>query len=158
MQTKVSGRRTAALAALTAALLVVIPTATAAADPPLKTQAIGIMNASYGEFMALKSSPSRNNRFDWASDGCSGPHTSPVDWLRPFYLMHDAPCQLHDFGYRNFGNGLRLERTESRREWIDGRFLSEMLRNCSDHWWYVGCETSARGFWGVVRLASDWGS
>jgi Prokaryotic phospholipase A2 len=146
------------LALLAFLLAFAIPAGTASADPPLKEQAIDIMSHSYGGFINAKNSPSRNNQFDWASDGCSGPHTNPVDLLQPFYVMHNAPCQLHDFGYRNFGNGLRLERTEERRAWIDGRFYAEMQRNCDEHWWYVGCGTAADAFYAAVRVANDWGS
>jgi hypothetical protein len=146
-------------AALAAAVLALaIPTGTAVADPacPTKCQAINIMNLTYGQFTSLRNSPTRPGAFDWSSDGCSGPHTNPIDWLKPFYAMHNAPCLQHDFGYRNFGNGLRLERTEDRRAWIDGRFLTEMRRNCDDHWWYAGCGTAANAFYAAVRVANDW--
>jgi hypothetical protein len=146
------------LALLAFLLAFAIPAGQASADPPLKEQAIDIMGHSYGDFINAKNSPTRNNKFDWASDGCSGPHTNPVDLLQPFYIMHNAPCQLHDFGYRNFGNGLRLERTEDRRAWIDGRFYEEMRRNCSDHPLYPACNTAADAFFAAVRVASDWGS
>jgi hypothetical protein len=146
----------AALASL--ALTAASPTAPALADPPLKTQAIGIMSVSYGEFMRLKASQGRNPRFDWASDGCSGPWwwASPPALLAARW-MHTAPCEQHDFGHRNFGHGLRLEPTEARREWVDGRFRDEMLRNCRDHRWYPNCVQVAFAFHATVRAFGRWG-
>lgn len=70
------------------------------------------------------------NYFEWTTDGCSGPtgRLPPAgSWTRIF----DAPCQQHDFGYRNFSKNLTLQRTESMRTWIDRRFKTEMDRVCS---------------------------
>jgi len=126
-----------------------IQTGPAAADPPLKNQAISLVSSTYGQFMAAKRSSLRNNRFDWSTDGCSW--TPP-----PWNWEHRAPCEQHDFGYRNFGKGLTLERTESRRAWIDARFLTEMLRNCRDHWWYPNCTNGAYTMYAVVRNFNNW--
>lgn len=74
--------------------------------------------------------PPPYNAFDWTSDGCSG----PTGWLPPagaWSSIFNGPCQLHDFGYRNFGKGLRLQRSEARRRWVDYRFGKEMFRVCS---------------------------
>jgi Prokaryotic phospholipase A2 len=136
--------------ALVGAVLVgLLPTGTALADPPLKTRAIGVVSVSYGEFMTIKRSPARDKVFDWSTDGCSW--TPP-----PWNWEHRAACEQHDFGYRNFGNGLRLERTESRRAWIDQRFLTEMLRNCRQHWWYPNCVDGAYTMYAVVRNFNNW--
>lgn len=155
-------RRVAALAATLSvfAFTVAIPTQSAVADPPLKSQAIGIMNLTYDQFMKAKASPTRNGRFDWASDGCSAPWLFKASTIvQAAIWMHNAPCQQHDFGRRNFGHGLTLERTESRRNWIDARFRSELNRNCNDHWWYPSCHATAGAVYVVMRAFSDkWAS
>jgi len=94
--------------------------------------------------------PRPYERFDWTDDGCS--------WT-PGYLARrfNGPCQQHDFGYRNFGKGLTLERTEDRRAWIDARFLAEMYRICSGFGASAGtCRAEAYGMWSAVRRFNDW--
>jgi hypothetical protein len=69
------------------------------------------------------------NGFDWTDDGCSG--ADVIGAVSNVYRnLFNKPCRLHDFGYRNFGKGLRLERTESKRTEIDARFRVEMERLC----------------------------
>lgn len=70
------------------------------------------------------SKPPPYDAFDWTTDGCSPP--TPAAWKAIF----DGPCQQHDFGYRNYGKGLNLGRSESTRGWIDRRFKKEMQRVC----------------------------
>lgn len=87
------------------------------------------------------------NQFDWTADGCS---FTPPDWAAIFA----APCELHDFGYRNFGRGLTLQRTERARAVVDRAFRREMYRICrtwGDLWQRVACKTTARGMYNVVR-------
>jgi hypothetical protein len=70
------------------------------------------------------------NQFDWTTDGCSG----PTGLLPPFGAWTDIfrePCELHDFGYRNFGKGLRLQPTPLRRYSVDRMFRREMRRICA---------------------------
>ena len=89
----------------------------------------------------------------WSSDGCSWP--TPRSLANLFY----RPCQLHDFGYRNYGgHGLRLGANENTRDFVDGRFLQEMQRLCRDtfdRWWQSAnkgtCLTQAGGIWSLVR-------
>jgi hypothetical protein len=95
--------------------------------------------------------PSPYNHFDWTTNGCS--------WTPPTALIvFNRPCQLHDFGYRNFGNGLTLERTESRRLWIDNRFRDEMYRICQDPRAFLPlggpfrCRAMATAMYAVVRV------
>lgn len=106
--------------------------------------------------------PSPYNAFDWTDDGCSGRDTA---WLfsraisNAYRDLFNGPCQLHDFGYRNLGKGLSLQRNEETRAWIDGRFLSEMNRLCDET--YRGsaklrCRVNARTVYSVVRVASSW--
>jgi Prokaryotic phospholipase A2 len=90
--------------------------------------------------------------FNWSDDGCSGPFL-----IRPVYRsLFNRPCQQHDFGYRNYGGGLRLGRNENARAWIDGRFLSEMRRLCTSKWGVLNphrhtCLAQAGAVWTGVR-------
>jgi Prokaryotic phospholipase A2 len=89
----------------------------------------GILAKDYRSFMRSKpglkvSSPT--NQLDWRSDGCSG----PIVIREAYRHLFDQPCQLHDFGYRNYGAGKRLGRNEPTRALIDQRFLTEMERLC----------------------------
>ena len=70
------------------------------------------------------------NYFEWTTDGCSGP-TGRLPPAGSWSSIFNAPCQQHDFGYRNFSKNLTLNRTESMRKWIDQRFKTEMDRVCS---------------------------
>src|SRR4051794_9801717 len=63
----------------------------------LRAAADAIMNLDYHAFIALKSSSVRNPAFNWTDDGCSTVFTIPVRSL------FNKPCQMHDFGYRNYG-------------------------------------------------------
>lgn len=92
------------------------------------------------------------NQFDWSDDSCS--------WTPPYLRerFHIA-CIQHDFGYRNFGKGLTLARTENARAWIDNRFKAEMYRICGKL--FQGrarrvCKSEAYSMWGVVRNFNDW--
>lgn len=93
------------------------------------------------------------NMFDWTDDGCSPP--SPEPWKTLF----NGPCQLHDFGYRNFGKGLSLNRRETKRLWIDNRFHREMRRVCFEQWSrnppaYWECRRWATTFYLGVRAGT----
>ena len=147
---------------VTFAAAVLTSSATAMRLPPpdsgggsLRQEAISIMSLNYKEFGWLRAHDPVAP-FDWSSDGCS--------WTPPAWANLFTPaCLLHDFGYRNFGNGLRLQRTEDRRAWIDGRFYTEMKRICNDKysaWWYLAndaaCHSEADAMYHVVRVASHW--
>jgi hypothetical protein len=90
--------------------------------------------------------------FDWTTDGCS--------WTPPYWRdIFDGPCQQHDFGYRNFGKGLQLERDNARLAFIDRRFHGEMRRVCST--WGISlqaaeCYKMALYMYGAVGAANDW--
>jgi hypothetical protein len=77
-------------------------------------------------------------------------------------MVFNRPCQLHDFGYRNFGKGLTLARNEDMRNVIDDRFRDEMYRICNDPraslplGGYTNCLATASAMYGVVRNGSDW--
>jgi hypothetical protein len=127
----------------------------------LRDEAISIMKLTYKQFIWLK----QNNPvppFDWSSDGCSW--TPNVKYFNLAKIFNPA-CQLHEFGYRNFGKGLNLGHNERTRAWIDGRFLTEMERICNDKWgsWWQwankeACRGEANVMYKVVRKFSYWAS
>lgn len=128
------------------------PSASAA---DLEAQATRLVALPYADFIDVKrATPAAH--FDWSSDGCS---STPAEWARTF----DGPCQQHDFGYRNFGRGPVLRRTEAVRAWIDRRLLSEMRRVCAVTLGArrhasrrIACRAQARLMWAAVRLFNDW--
>jgi Prokaryotic phospholipase A2 len=96
----------------------------------LQHRADRIMRLAYPAFIKLKREKSKHpSPFDWNDDGCSG----PVAIKEAYRHVFNQPCQLHDFGYRNYGrfDGLKLGRNEDVRHWIDKRFLREMRRLCN---------------------------
>jgi Prokaryotic phospholipase A2 len=134
-----------------------VPAPPGGGSSSLRAEAVAIMNLTYKEFTWLKHNDPVPP-FDWSSDGCSW---TPPAWAN---LMNPA-CQLHDFGYRNFGKGLKLDRNEKTRAWIDHRFLVEMDRICQDryHAWYrranwLACRGEAWTMYGAVRNANNWSS
>jgi Prokaryotic phospholipase A2 len=138
-------------------LAAVLAPAAGAATPADRAEADRIMRLSYLDFVAFKGSANRPARFNWTDDGCSGPGL-----VGPVYRnLFDKPCQQHDFGYRNYGSrggGLALQADENTREWIDGRFRSEMNRLCDRTFasWYekpnkAACLSEAVAVWVAVR-------
>jgi hypothetical protein len=109
------------------------------------------MNMSYSQFDRYRRVV-HDAPFDWSADGCSRP--TPPAWGRLFRV----PCQQHDFGYHNYGRGLRLGRNENTRGWIDGRLLTESRRLCDTSFsrWYqkankAACRHEAYLMWGALR-------
>lgn len=87
--------------------------------------------SNYSQPGCTRQKPSPLNAFDWTDDGCSG--KDEIKFVSLYYRdMFNGPCQLHDFGYRNFGKGLRLSPYESTRLQIDNIFYTEMKRLCDD--------------------------
>lgn len=134
-------------AAFVALLAISVP----AAQADTRRQADAIMNMDYRTFIEHKRKHAAPP-FNWSSDGCSGP-TPPAQ-----RRLFNGPCQQHDFGYRNYGNGLRLSSNEATRRWIDDRFLFEMRRLCNNNFsrWYQranrrSCLNEARMMWAAVR-------
>lgn len=109
--------------------------------PTLRQRANRIMNMTYSAFIAYKRDV-HPRPFDWNTDGCSIPGRHAPDWVgalvRSVANLFNQPCQLHDFGYRNYGKGLKLAPDENTRHWIDDRFYHEMQRLCNHkyHAWY----------------------
>lgn len=94
-----------------------------AADASLRRQADRIMNLTYQEFARTR----HVAPFDWTTDGCSVPAG-----LTRFDKVFRPACVQHDFGYRNYGSAheLKLSPTRKTKNWIDGRFRTEMQRLC----------------------------
>ncbi len=121
----------------------------------LRQQADTIMNKDYVSFVNYKKSvlsKAGPYTFDWTDNGCSAPYF----FLAAAAAEFNAPCQLHDFGYRNYGAGFyHLSVTESTRLWIDQRFLAEMRRRCVDKYVVLSarndCYSWANGFYNAVR-------
>ena len=142
---------TSIVAASAAALM--LCASASAAPTNNRVRADRFMNMTYTAFAAA--SVNRPTPFNWSTDGCNAP--TPVSIQRLFRL----PCQQHDFGYRNYGTGLRLGRNEGTRAWIDGRMLTEMRRLCQTSfpaWWQEAneraCRVEADTMWVAVR---HWG-
>lgn len=155
---------TAAIRPLSLAVAAVIvvavgkPPAAHAASPTLRAQADEIMKKDYNAFVALKNSAARPREFNWSDDGCSGP---PIIKEISYRSLFDKPCQMHDFGYRNFGNGLFLGRNEDTRDWIDNVFLTQMKLLCNQKFSgrlrltkRVDCRNGANF---MVRVLRTWG-
>jgi endonuclease/exonuclease/phosphatase family metal-dependent hydrolase len=113
-----------------------------------RERADAILAKDYGSFIAVKRS--RPRPFNWSSNGCTGPAVIREAYARLF----DEPCQQHDWGYGNYGQGLKLDPSEGMRAAIDGRFLTEMRRRCNifrpGHERSV-CQGEANVMFGVVR-------
>jgi hypothetical protein len=142
--------------------------------------AVETMNLSYSAFLSRKADftragcrkdnyenngfpypgcgkPSPYNAFNWSDDGCSG--KEQIGFASNAYRnLFNKPCQLHDFGYRNFGKGLTLGRSEATRAWIDGRLRDEMYRLCDTNYatnriQRGACKSEAGAVWAAVRNA-----
>lgn len=146
------------VAALSAGLVVATGGA-GIADASPRSEADRVMDMTYQAFIDHKRDVTSVHGpyvFDWSDDGCSIPGGVPGG--RSAADLFDKPCQLHDFGYRNYGRGLRLGRDEDTRAWIDHRFWREMGRLCDDKFsaWYrranwATCQSDARLIYGAVR-------
>jgi hypothetical protein len=137
------------------------PPPPAPSGPTLRQRAHAIMDKTYSAFISYKRHV-HPAPFDWSSDGCSIPGKGVPGWVgklvRSVASLFNQPCQLHDFGYRNFGSGLKLGPDENTRHWIDDRFYHEMQRLCNRkyHVWYriankEACLNEAHGMFLAVR-------
>ncbi|MDI6411516.1 phospholipase A2 [Streptomyces albus] len=143
----------AAVAPAHAAADELVPAAVAApADPALREKADRIMNLTYRQFASTPHIPP----FNWTTDGCSVPGGS-----LPYRKVFRPACVQHDFGYRNYGarHELKLDPTRETKNWIDGRFRTEMRRICDDT--YTGarknreCRNAAEVYYLGVQLGGD---
>jgi hypothetical protein len=92
-----------------------------------REQADKIMRMNYKQFAELRTSAARPTGYRWDSDGCT------PDWAPQYFTR---ACDLHDFGYRNYGsarkNAPHLSPTQQTKDWIDQRFYEEMVKICND--------------------------
>lgn len=109
------------------------------------------------------------NQFDWTDDGCSGAEVAGYfgrAGSNVYRNLFNQPCRLHDFGYRNFGKGLKLYRHEDMRKIIDDRFAEEMLRLCDKKFSgvrkfanWVACGNEAGAVYNYLRFFGEkWGT
>lgn len=103
-----------------------------------------------GEFLRQRElRKSAANPYDWSTDGCSGPTYDA--WLLYDYRV----CWRHDWGWRNYGHGLTMQRTEARRQTIDDQFRNDMYESCERRWgsgvtWQL-CMVDANAAYEAVR-------
>lgn len=101
------------------------PRVAAAASETVRERADQIMGLTYEEFARTP----HVAPFNWTTDGCSVPVS-----FTPYRKVFRPACDLHDFGYRNYGGNheLKLSPTRATKNWIDGRFHDEMIRVCKN--------------------------
>jgi hypothetical protein len=152
-----------ALVALALAVVALVPaSASAQSKTQLRAQAYQIMSRDYHAFHDFKTRQ-HPRPFNWRDDGCSVPNSvvalSPATFAatRAYARLFDWPCEMHDFGYRNYGGKrLRLDRSEKARGWVDWRLLIETQRACTNS--YRGkpirlkaCKGASRAFYSAVH-------
>ncbi len=139
---------------VTTALAVGIGTPALAA--PTKQGAIAIFYQGTDNFMSRKAQG--GDGYVWSDDGCSVPLVVKIAVPVAAYAswQFQNQCKQHDFGYRNFGGSLRLDPTESRRNWVDDWFHSRMQARCGA--WTIRltgqeplCRANALIFYTAVR-------
>jgi hypothetical protein len=121
----------------------------------LKREADRVMRMNYRDFVRHKADVVQWP-LNWTSNGCNKPMPEyGKRWL-------DASCQLHDFGYRNYGKYLRFGRNEQTRQWIDNRWWAEMRNMCEDRFTMfsprhgVCMETANVALTGMREFGASW--
>jgi hypothetical protein len=129
-----------ALFALAVTIVAFVPApAHAQSREDLIKQAYRIMTSDYSTFHNTYKRQ-RPRPFDWRDNGCNTRDFGfglnlPAGLIHRGYLvLFDWPCEQHDFGYRNYGAGHKLNPTERGRAWIDWRLLVEMRRACNNRY------------------------
>ena len=129
----------------------------------LRQRADQVMFGNNGNFIKARDNTRKSSldlRFNWSSDDCSVPKA--VKFVVPETgigsLVFSNQCKQHDFGWRNYGNGLRLSRTASTKLSIDSHFGGLMRDRCGA-WWIrasgqqAPCKTTAAAFQVAVTIA-----
>ncbi|GAA3106658.1 phospholipase A2 [Streptomyces rectiviolaceus] len=125
---------------------------TSASAPTVREKADRIMNLPYQQFAVTPQIPP----FNWTNDGCSVP-----TGYAPYVEVFRPACVLHDFGYRNYGarHELKLDPTRATKNWIDGRFRTEMRRICDDKYRtplaHLNCTNAAEAYHLAVQFGGD---
>ncbi|MGP3988864.1 phospholipase A2 [Streptomyces sp. 3N207] len=126
--------------------------ASAPADSAVRAEADRLMGLSYQEFAKAR----HVAPFNWTTDGCSVPIG-----LAPYSEVFRPACVQHDFGYRNYGRDheLKLDPTRKTKNWIDGRFRTEMRRICADRYpeqrRFHNCRSAAETYYLGVQIGGD---
>jgi hypothetical protein len=127
-------------AALLLSVLALVPaSADAQSKSELRSRAYHVMTRDYHTFhnMKIRQHP---RPFDWRDNGCTTRNVGFAGGLptgvihRHYMVLFDWPCEQHDFGYRNYGGGLKLNRSEKARGWIDWRLYVETQRACANRY------------------------
>ncbi len=84
-----------------------------------------LVEAPLPDFLRVRSSPGRDARLDWSTDGCS----APLVGSRGLTFDFLEACLRHDFGYRNLKR-LGLFGPPAKRH-VDEVFLADMLAGCA---------------------------
>jgi hypothetical protein len=136
------------LGVLAVTLIALLPASALAQNKAqLKAQAHKVMTMDYHKFHNFKIRQ-HPRPFDWSDNGCNtrnwgfGLNLPAGAIHRHYTVLFDWPCEQHDFGYRNYGAGLKLDRSEKARGWIDWRLLIETQRACDNR--YRGDPTQRR--------------
>jgi len=141
------------------ALTFFLGTAVPAEAQTLRQRADQVMFGGNGDFMKARSTSPKagsDTAFNWSSDDCSVP--TAVKFVVPATgvgsLVFSDQCKHHDFGWRNYGNGIRLSRTAATKRSIDSHFGS-LMQSRWGTWWirYTGQEVSCRLTAGASQAA-----
>lgn len=104
--------------------------------------------AEFNRIAAKKSKPAADAKdpLDWSNNGCSS-----VTDLDPYKAIFRRACIRHDFGYRNFGNGLALRSYEEAKAAIDKQFLKDMNTICNGRLYDGNCRSASGVYFGLLR-------
>jgi hypothetical protein len=88
----------------------------------------------------------------WDTNGCSVPtsllkanyKTLIVGFSLDYSSVFKKSCDRHDFGYRNYGKGLKLERTDAQRAKIDRKLSDNMDLQCKKRFGHKVLEYAQR--------------
>jgi len=133
------------LVATTVAVALAVSALTPPAGASPRSDAARLMRLPLPAFLAAKAAAAPP--FDWSDNGCTLAPDAPLGFdFRP-------ACARHDFGYRNFGSGLRLEVTEHRRFLVDARFRVDLHDVCRHHRLLArrACDALAEAYYAAVR-------
>jgi hypothetical protein len=97
------------------------------AVPYDRQQADTWMTENLGDFLTTRDQAPEP--YNWNADGCSVVRNFDPVWAEIFR----ETCYRHDFGYRNYGNGIRMQRDDQTRLWIDNQLRTDMVNYCDDH-------------------------
>ncbi len=137
------------------------------ANPDLLGEADTIDSLPLDEFISLRHGRATDNAadgsagvshtspFDWTSNGCSWPTPKGID------KFFNEACVRHDFGWRNFGNGMTLDKSDDRKAEVDLRLRDDARDLCNRHgnpklnwsttYRTIDCQSAADRLYAAVR-------